>query len=293
MNYSYNYRLRKIKNILFHIVLIISSIAVLSPLFFIFAYLFKMGSSSLSFDFFTKVPMPVGETGGGMLHAISGSFMIVALGAVLAIPPGIAAGVYLSEFKDRRLASYLRYSTDLLTGIPSIVIGIFAYIIVVLPFKSFSALGGSFALAIIILPIVIKSTEEILKLVPTIIREAGLALGLPRWKVIYYIVVKGNASSLITGVILGISRAAGETAPLIFTSFGSMYLSFNYLEPMASLPVQIYTYAVSPYEEWHRLAWAGAFILICIVLGLNIFARILFSRTAIMNTWRNRRKKLR
>jgi phosphate transport system permease protein len=286
-----SYKIRKLKNILFHFLLMLSAVLVITPLFMIFIYLFKMGASSLNLDFFTQAPKPVGETGGGMVHAIIGSSFVVSIGGILAIPLGICGGIYLSEFGKNRLASILRYTTDLMTGIPSIVIGIFAYLIIVVPLKGFSALAGGFALSLIILPIVIKSTEEILKLVPNHIREAGLALGLPRWKVIYHIILKGNASAILTGVILAISRAAGETAPLLFTSFGSLYLSYNLTQPMASLPVQIYNYAISPFDDWRRQAWAGAFVLICIVLGLNLLARLIVSRTAILAKYRAYKEK--
>ena len=285
------YHIRKFKNYLFHALLCLAALVVITPLFMIFMYLFKMGASSLSWDFFTQTPKPVGQTGGGMVHAISGTFILVSLGGLIAIPLGISAGVYLSEFGESKLAGFLRQTTDLLTGVPSIVIGIFAYLLIVVPLKSFSALAGGFALSLIILPIVIRSTEEILKLVPLHIREAGLALGLPRWKVIYYIIIKGNASALLTGVILAISRAAGETAPLLFTAFGSLYLSGKLTGPMASLPVQIYNYAISPFDDWRRQAWAGAFVLICIVLGLNLIAKAIISRGQIMNMIRARKLK--
>jgi phosphate transport system permease protein len=268
-----HFQWRKFKNRFFHFLLILSSILVLAPLFFVVGYVFYRGAGSLNFDFFTQLPKPVGETGGGMRHAIIGTLFMVSIGSIIAVPLGIFCGIYLAEYGEGKLPSVLRLSTDLMTGVPSIVIGIFAYILLVVPFKSFSALAGGFALAIIILPIVIRSTEEILKLVPNHIREAGLALGLPRWKVIYFIIVKGNISGILTGVMLAISRAAGETAPLLFTAFGNMYMSYDLVNPMASLPVQIYNYAISPFEDWQRQAWGGAFVLIALVLGLNLSSR--------------------
>jgi phosphate transport system permease protein len=236
------------------------------------------GWSSLSLSFFTEIPKPVGETGGGMKHAIFGTIYIVLLGALIAVPIGITCGIYLSEFAKSKLSKTLKLTVDLLSGIPSIVIGIFAYLMVVVKLKSFSALAGGVALSIIMLPIIIKTSEEILKLVPTHIREAGLALGLPRWKVILFIILKGSVSNLLTGIILAISRAAGETAPLLFTAFGNMYLSYDLNKPMATLPVQIYTYAISPFKDWQRQAWAGAFVLMVLILTMNLFARYVLSK---------------
>lgn len=266
---------RKFKNIAFHASLYLAAVIVLLPLFLIVSYVFKMGASSLNLDFFLAFPKPVGEVGGGMRHAITGTLYLVAIASIISIPTGLLCGIYLSEFGNGKVATLLKFSIDMLTGVPSIIIGIFAYILIVVPLKGFSAMAGGVALSIIILPIVCRSTEEILKLIPQHIREAGLALGLPRWRVILNIVVKGNLSSLITGVMLAISRAAGETAPLLFTSFGNMYLSYRIDEPMASLPVQIYNYAISPFDDWRRQAWAGAFVLITIVLGINLLSRLL------------------
>lgn len=265
--------MRKFKNFLFHFFLFSSAVIVLFPLFLVVQYLFAQGAGSLDLDFFTQVSKPVGEEGGGMFHAIVGTTVLVGIGALIAVPLGLLAGIFLSEFEDGKVANTLRLTIDLLTGVPSIVIGIFAYILIVVPFKNFSALAGGVALSLIILPIVTRSTEEILKLIPIHIREAGLALGLPKWKVTFFIIVKTNLGSLLTGIMLAISRAAGETAPLLFTAFGSRFLSLNLTEPMASLPVQIYNYAISPFEDWQRQAWAGAFVLIAIVLGLNLSAR--------------------
>ena len=274
-----NYRFyRKTKNFMFLILTIVAALAVLIPLFMIIQYVLVQGASSLSLDFFTELPKPVGETGGGMKHAIIGTICLVFLGATIAVPIGVTCGIYLSEFRKSKLSKSLKLTVDLMSGIPSIVIGIFAYLMVVVPLKSFSALAGGIALSIIMLPIIIKTSEEILKLVPDHIREAGLALGLPRWKVIIFIVLKGEVSNLLTGIILAISRAAGETAPLLFTAFGNMYMSFRLNEPMASLPVQIYTYAISPFKEWQRQAWAGAFVLMVLILSLNLFARYILTK---------------
>lgn len=279
MNFKMNYRVyRKFKNTLFLLLTLASALAVLIPLFMIIQFVLVQGASSLSLNFFTELPKPVGETGGGMRHAILGTIYIVLLGAAIAIPIGVTCGVYLSEFSKSKLSKTLKMTVDLMSGIPSIVIGIFAYLIVVVPLKSFSALAGGIALSIIMLPIIIKTSEEILKLVPNHIREAGLALGLPRWKVILFIILKGSISNLLTGMILAISRAAGETAPLLFTAFGNMYSSYSLNEPMASLPVQIYTYAISPYKDWQRQAWAGAFVLMVLILTMNLFARFILTK---------------
>lgn len=274
-----NYRVyRKFKNFMFLVFTLLSALAVLIPLFMIIQFVFVQGASSLSLEFFTELPKPVGELGGGMRHAIVGTMYLVLLGAAIAIPIGVTCGIYLSEFSKSKLSKTLKMSVDLMSGIPSIVIGIFAYLTVVVRLKSFSALAGGIALSIIMLPIIIKTSEEILKLVPNHIREAGLALGLPRWKVILFIILKGSVSNLLTGMILAISRAAGETAPLLFTAFGNMYMSYQLNEPMASLPVQIYTYAISPYKDWQRQAWAGAFVLMVMILSMNLFARYILTK---------------
>ncbi len=268
---------RVIKNLIFKGLLVLSALLVILPLILVFIFLLQKGSTSISLDFFLNDPKPVGEIGGGMRHAILGTLIMVSIGSLIAVPVGTLCGVYLSEYGKSKIATALRFTIDLLTGVPSIVVGIFSYLIFVVSFKSFSALAGAFALSIIILPIVTRTTEEILKLIPRHVREAGLALGLPRWRVIFNIILKGSRNSLMTGVILAISRAAGETAPLLFTAFGSMYMSYNVTGPMASLPVQIYNYAISPYKEWQQQAWAGSFTLIIIVLGLNLSAKFLFN----------------
>ncbi len=272
------FQYRKIKNGALHVLLVLSSLVVLCPVILIALFIFKQGVGSLTWDFFVNAEVGAGESGGGMSHAILGTLTIVGLSASYAVPIGVICGIFLAEFPERKMSFCLRVCTDLLTGIPSIVVGIFAYLLVVLPMGGFSALAGSVGLSIIILPIVIRSTEEILKLVPGHIREAGLCLGLPRFKVIYFIIVKGHLSGILTGVVLAISRAAGETAPLLFTAFGSRFVSFELNRPMASLPVQIYTYASSPLPDLQRQAWAGAFVLLLLVLGLNLTARLAFRR---------------
>ena len=278
--------IRKILNHLWTLALALATIIILLPLLSVMGHLFYQGFSHLNWNFLTELPRPVGETGGGMKHAFLGTCYLVGLASLMALPMGILCGVYLSEFGIGKIAASLRLSVDLLTGVPSIVIGIFAYTLLVVPMKSFSALAGSIALALIIFPIITRSTEEILRLTPTHITEAGLSLGIPRWKVIFFIVIPGNFSGLITGAILAISRAAGETAPLLFTAFGNMYTSYAIHRPMASMPVQIYNYAISPYENWRKQAWAGSLTLILLVLGLNLGSRLFINRNKIIPTIR-------
>lgn len=269
---------RKVKNIIFKIILALSSLIVIIPLLLIFNFLLHKGFSSLNLDFFINTPKPVGEIGGGMKHAFVGTIIMVSIASLFAIPISIICAIYLSEYKKGKTATFLRFTIDMLSGIPSIIVGIFSYLIFVVTTKSFSALAGSFALFVIMLPIITRTSEEIFKLIPNHIREAGLALGLPKWRVIFNILIPSSKNSLMTGIILAISRAAGETAPLLFTAFGSMYLNYKITAPMASLPVQIYNYAVSPYDDWQRQAWAGAFSLIFMVLGLNLSARLYFKK---------------
>ncbi len=281
-----NFKWRKLRNYLFLVSLSVAAATCLAPLIAVVSFMLQKGATSLNWDFFTQLPVPVGETGGGMVHAIWGTIYMVALGSLFAVPMGIVGGIYLSEYGKGGISRALRTAADVMTGVPSIIIGIFAYLLLVIPFKTFSALSGAFALALIILPVVIRSSEEILKLVPQHIREAALALGLPRWKVILFIIVRGNLNGLLTGVMLAVARASGETAPLLFTAFGNMYLSAQPLEPMASLPVQIYTYAISPFEDWQRQSWAGAFVLILLVVSVNLGARAILNPRALRDFFR-------
>ncbi len=252
-----------------------------TPLLGIFIYIVNKGIPGLNRDFFVSLPKPVGETGGGMGNAIVGSGILVSLTSIIGVPWGILLGVYLSEYASSRLARWLRQCIDQLSSIPSIVIGLFAYAMIVVWTKHFSAWAGTFALLIILVPIVARTTEEILKLVPQHIREAGLALGIPRWNVTLFIVLKGVRGGVMTGVILGIARIMGETAPLIFTAFNNQYGFSGLNQPTASLPVQLYTYAISPFEEWHQQAWTGALVLVGIVLALNVISRILFKKSEV------------
>ncbi len=245
----------------------------LAVLGFILLYITVRGAASVSPAFLTRLPRPVGEAGGGIANAVLGSFLLVGTAALLGVPVGVLGGIYLAEAGDGAVGFAIRYSADVLNGVPSIVMGVFAYALVVLPLRHFSALAGSVALAVIMVPLVLRTTEEFVRLVPASIREAGLALGLPTWKVILRIVLPTASRGIGTGVVLAISRIAGETGPLIFTAFGSRYWGHGMLAPMAALPLTIFTYAIAPYEDWHRQAWAAAFILMLVVLGGNLAAR--------------------
>ena len=247
-------------------------------LFFILGYLLFNGGTSINWDFFTKLPKPVGETGGGMANAIVGSGKILLLASLMGVPIGFLGGIYLAEFSGKGMASVVRYAADLLNGVPSIVIGIFAYSLVVLPFKHFSALAGAFALGMMMIPITLRSTEEFLKGVPRMLREAAMALGASKWKTIVTVIVPAAYRGIMTAILLALARVAGETAPLLFTAFGNRFESHGWSQPTATLPVMIYTYAVSPYDDWHRQAWAAGLVLLGLVLIINILARTILSR---------------
>ena len=245
------------------------------PLVAVLGYLLMKGFGGLSLSFFTQLPKPVGEAGGGMANAITGSAIMVGMACLIGLPVGLLGGIYLAEYGDNAFGKVVRFCTDVLSGVPSITVGIFVYSLMVLRMRRFSAVAGAVALAILMLPIVMRTTEELLRLVPTTLREGGLALGLPKWRVILGVVLRTGASGIATGVMLAIARVAGETAPLLFTAFGSRFVSLKLDQPMGSLPVQIYTYAVSPYEDWHRQAWAAALVLVLLVLAFNLLARVL------------------
>ncbi|MFA5161302.1 MAG: phosphate ABC transporter permease PstA [Elusimicrobiales bacterium] len=247
-------------------------------LFLILGYIVFKGIWAVNWDFITKLPKPVGETGGGIANAIAGSAKIVALAACMGAPVGVLGGIYLAEYGRGKTGAFIRYCSDILNGMPSIIIGIFVYTLLVLPMRRFSALSGSCALAVIMIPVVLRNTEEFLRLVPSPVREGGLALGLPRWKVTLRVVLPSAMRGIMTGVILSVSRIAGETAPLIFTAFGNRFWDNGFLQPMAALPLAIFTYAISPYEDWHRQAWASALILIALVLAGNIAARLIMRK---------------
>jgi phosphate transport system permease protein len=241
-------------------------VLVLLPLEAIFAYLVYKGIGSLNWAFLTQTPKPVGEVGGGMANAIGGSILILLIGSVVGVPVGIGAGIYLAEYGRNRFGDLIRFTADVLNGVPSIVIGIVAYGIVVLRQRHFSALAGGVALAIMMIPTITRATEEMLLLVPIQVREAAYGLGVPRWRTTLSITLRSATSGVITGVMLALTRVAGETAPLLFTAFGNQYWNWNVNQPTAALPLQIFTYAISPFDEWHRQAWAGALILIILIV---------------------------
>lgn len=245
----------------------------LVPLLLIFYHTISLGVSALNVDFFTQLPKPVGESGGGLANAIVGTLILVGLGSIIGLPVGILAGIYLSEFGNNKFAAAVRFMTDVLNGVPSIVTGVVAYTIVVLPMKHFSAYAGGFALGILMIPIVTRTTEEMLKTVPNSYREAALALGIPQWKTTLRIVMPAALGGIVTGVMLAIARAAGETAPLLFTALNNRFWHTSLDQPIASLTVFIYNYGVSPFEDWIAQAWAGALILILLVLLLSIAVR--------------------
>ena len=256
----------------------VCAVVAVSMLFLLLGYLIYNGWRSIDWDFFTKLPKSPGETGGGMANAIVGSFQIILLATVIGLPVGFMAGVYLSEFGGRTFAFLVRYMADLLNGVPSIVIGIFAYAVVVVPMHVNSALAGGFALALMLIPITARSTEQFMNSVPPTLREGALALGASKWKTIATVVVPAAYRGIATGMILGVARIAGETAPLLFTSGSSNYMSTGFNQPTASLPVMIYYRATAPYDDWHRQAWAAGMVLLLLVLLANIAARLILSR---------------
>jgi phosphate transport system permease protein len=258
---------------------IIATIIVIVPLVAILFYLVYKGASSLNLAFFTHIPAPVGEQGGGMANSIVGSGIILALASMMGIPIGIAAGVYLAEFgRGKPLATAVRFTADVLNGVPSIVMGISVYSLIVVRQNHFSALAGGVALAIMMVPTITRTTEEMLATVPHAIREAALGLGVPKWRTAISVSLRTASPGIITGCMLAFARVAGETAPLLFTAFGNQFWSLKLTEPIAALPLQIYVYAISPYDEWHRLAWAGALVLIVLIMVSVTLVRIFANR---------------
>jgi phosphate transport system permease protein len=249
-----------------------------SALFFILGYLVWNGGKDLSWNFFTRLPVPVGEVGGGMANAILGSLKLLLLAALFGVPIGLLGGVYLAEFGGRTTPFLVRYTADLLNGVPSIVIGIFAYSLVVMPMHHFSTLAGGFALGIMVIPTVIRNTESFLRDVPPALREGAFALGANKWKMIATVVLPAASRGILTGALLALARVAGETAPLLFTAFGNRYWSPGWMQPTASLPAIIYTYATGPYEDWHQQAWAAGLVLLGLVLLTNIVVRAFLAR---------------
>ena len=264
-----------------HVVVLLCGSAVLLalvPLALILFYVITQGLSAVTWSFFTRVPGQVGETNGGMANGIVGSLIVTGLGAVFAIPIGITAGVYAAEYRGTRLAGAIRFAADTLNGVPSIVIGVFAYGVAVLPFHHFSALAGGFALGVMMLPLVMRTTEELLLLVPASLREGALALGATRARAVFTVVVPAALPGIVTGALLALARVAGETAPLLFTALNNAYFSTDPRQPISTLTVQVYTFATSPYPEWHRQAWAGALVLVAMVLTCSLLARFATAR---------------
>jgi phosphate transport system permease protein len=270
-----NHTWRKIKSALASGIAFVSAVLVIAPLGLVFFHLLVNGAGSVNWDFFTKLPAPVGAVGGGMANAIVGSLELLALAGAIGIPIGVLGGVYLAEYGSARINSILRFLADVLNGVPSITWGVVVYGLVVLRFKGFSAYAGGLALGLIMIPLILRTTEEVVLLVPNGYREAALALGVSRWKTIVHIVMKTASKGIITGILLALARVGGETAPLLFTAFGNRFWNHSLSQPIAALPLQIFTYAISPYDDWHRQAWAGALVLVTGVFCVNVLVRIL------------------
>lgn len=256
----------------------VCTLIIAGTLVFILGYLLWNGARNLNWAFFTELPKPVGETGGGMANAIVGTGKILLLASAVGVPIGFLGGVYLAEYSGHGYGFVVRYVTDLLNGVPSIVMGIFAYTLIVLPMKHFSTLAGGLALGVMMIPIAVRSTEEFLHAVPNSLREGALALGADKWRVILTVVIPASIDGIITGIMLDLARVAGETAPLLFTAFSNRFWSSGWTHPTASLPVMIFTYAIAPYEDWHRQAWAAGFVLLMFILTINIIARLFLAR---------------
>ncbi len=258
------------------------TLLVVAPLLWIIAYVLKQGLPALSPQFFAQLPTPVGVPGGGIVNALVGSLMTVGLGLVVAAPIGVLVGIYAAVFPNTWLGTAVRFGTDVIAGVPSIVMGIFAYTLIVIPQRHFSAFSGGLVLSFIMVPIIVRTTEEMVRLVPGTLREGSLALGAPEWKTSFQVVLPAALNGLVTGIMLAVARAAGEAAPMLFTSFGNPFMNFNLSQPVATLPHTIFIYAISPYADWHAKAWATALVLITIILLLNVLARLLI-------WWRTRR----
>ncbi len=272
---STNHRLRKFKNALVQGLTCICAFLVVLPLGLIFYYVLASGIGAVNWDFFTQLPKPVGEAGGGMANAIVGTFELLGLAALLGVPTAILGGIFLAEYGSAKVNWWIRFAADVLNGVPSIIWGMVVYGLVVVPLKGFSALAGSIVLGMMMVPLIMRTTEEVLLLVPGSYREAALALGIPHWRTILQIVVRTASKGIITGVLLALARVAGETAPLLFTAFGNRFWNHSLKDPISALPLQIFNYAISPYEDWHRQAWAGALVLLLLVAVVNVSVRVL------------------
>ncbi|MBD3390505.1 MAG: phosphate ABC transporter permease PstA [Chitinivibrionales bacterium] len=269
---------RKVWDKAFVSIVLLLSILSIVPLFLIFFHIFKEGFSSITPGFFVNLPKPVGEPGGGIANALVGSGLLVLVACILALPVGIAVGVFLAEARTNLFSTSVRLSMEVLQGMPSIVIGIIAYLWVVKPMGTFSALSGSVALAIMMLPVIVRTTEETLRLVPRSLKEVSLALGAPYYLTVLRVVLPAGISGIVTGILISVARIAGETAPLLFTAFGNPFMNTNLLKPVNSLPLIIFNYAISPYDDWHALAWGASFVLIVLVLALNLLSKVISHR---------------
>ncbi len=269
------HRWRKFKNRVMQAVTCGCALLVLLPLVLVFYHVLKSGIGALNWDFFTKLPKPVGEPGGGMANAIVGTFELLGLAGLVGIPVGVLGGIFLSEYGFPRLNNWLRFAADVLNGVPSIIWGMVVYALMVMPMKGFSAWAGGVVLGLMMVPLIMRTTEEVLNLVPGGYREAALALGIPQWRMVVQIIVRTALKGIITGILLALARVAGETAPLLFTAFGNRYWNHNLSDPIAALPLNIFSYAISPYEDWHQQAWAGALVLLLLVAIVNVAVRLL------------------
>jgi phosphate transport system permease protein len=270
-----NHAWRKIKNAFMQTLTFVCAILVVAPLVLIFYHLIKEGFTSINWAFFTQLPKPVGEPGGGMANAIIGTFILLGQAALIGVPIGVLGGVFLSEYGGTKLNWSIRFAADVINGVPSITWGMVAYALIVVPMHGFSALAGGIVLGMMMIPLIMRTTEEVLQLVPGGYREAALALGIAQWRTIVQIVLRTALKGIVTGVLIALARVAGETAPLLFTAFGNEYWTHNLTEPIAALPLQIFTYAISPYDDWHRQAWAGALVLLLLVTTINVSVRVL------------------
>ena len=269
------HRWRKFKNAVMQVVTCTCALLVVVPLGLVFYHVVKSGIGAVNWAFFTQLPKPVGELGGGMANAIAGTFELLGLAALLGVPLGVLGGVFLSEYGSSRLNWWIRFSADVLNGVPSIIWGMVVYGLVVVPMKGFSAWAGGLVLGMMMVPLIMRTSEEVLLLVPTGYREAALALGIPQWRAIVQIVLRTALKGIVTGILLALARVAGETAPLLFTAFGNRFWNHHLSDPIAALPLQIFNYAISPYDDWHRQAWAGALVLLLFVAVINISVRFL------------------
>ena len=254
------------------------SLVSIVPLMLILFYIVKNGIAVVNWGFLTSLPRPMGEAGGGIINAVVGTLMLIVIASGISVPIGMSVGIFLNEYREGRIAELVRMSVDVIMGIPSIIIGIIAYTWIVIPLGTFSALSGGVALAVMMLPVIIKSTEETLKLIPNELREASLALGVPHYRTILRVIVPAGLSGIVTGILLGVARIAGETAPLLFTAFGNPFMNLNILKPVDSLPLIIFTYATSPYKEWHSLAWGASLVLVVFVLTMNFITKLVTKR---------------